>query len=214
VNVLAAAVWLLDRCRCKRSTRIDARDEPAATAERWEPGAQSHLEWTWDEQPQPIPSLPADHVPEWARETVPPMPTRLELALTAGDPFIRAEFKRIVQAQVNARGEWRARTATHPSSPPDAGLPARTGQPGPPTIPRKEKQMGAKSSSFTLRDNQPEELRRAGIWAAATVLDHPELDPHTALAEILRAIGLLHDPDGRDRRALSKITTRRGDEQC
>ena len=73
--------------------------------------------------------------------------------------------------------------------------------------------MGAKSSSFTLRDNQPEELRRAGIWAAATVLDHPELDPRAVLAELLRAIGLKHDPEGRDRRALSKITTRRGEEQ-
>ena len=96
MNVLTAAVWLLDRYRWKRSTRPHG------------PLAQSRLQWSWDEQPQPVPSLPADHVPGWARETVPPMPTRLELALTAGDPFIRAEFKRIVQAQVNARGEWRA----------------------------------------------------------------------------------------------------------
>ena len=71
--------------------------------------------------------------------------------------------------------------------------------------------MGAKSAAFTLRDNSPEELHRAGIWAAATVLGHPELDPRTSLAEVLRAMGLLRDPEARDRKALSKVTTRRGD---
>ena len=74
--------------------------------------------------------------------------------------------------------------------------------------------MGAKSATFTLRDNTADELHRAGLWAAAAVLNHPELDPHHDLAELLRAMGLLHDPDARDRRALSKVTTLRGDEPC
>ncbi len=73
--------------------------------------------------------------------------------------------------------------------------------------------MGAKRATFTLRENSPEELHRAGVWAAAAVLAHPELDLRTDLAEVLRAMGLLHDPEGRNRRAMSKITTRRGDEQ-
>ena len=71
----------------------------------------------------------------------------------------------------------------------------------------------AKSAAFLLCDNSPEELHRAGVWAADMILAHPELDSHAELAELLRALGLKHDPDARDRRALSKITTLRGDEQ-
>ena len=108
MNLIGAAAWLLDLYRWKRSTRTDARDEQAATAGRWEPVAQSHLEWSWDEQPQPIPPLPASHRTSWAHDIVPPKPTRLEMAKTASPADIKAEFRHIVQAQTNRRGEWRA----------------------------------------------------------------------------------------------------------
>lgn len=108
MSFIAALAWLLDRYRCQRSTRTDARDEPAATPGHWEPVAQCHLEWTWDEQPQPIPPLPASHRPSWAHDVVPPEPTQLEIAKTASPAYIKAEFRHIVQAQTNRRGEWRA----------------------------------------------------------------------------------------------------------
>jgi alkylhydroperoxidase family enzyme len=98
-----------------------------------------------------------------------------------------------------------------PSFTPDAGLAALTGQTGTTNDPREETPMGAPSKSFTLRNNTAEEQRRAGLWAAAAVLAHPKNDPHEDLAELLREMGLINDPEALDRAPMSKLTHLRGE---
>lgn len=69
--------------------------------------------------------------------------------------------------------------------------------------------MSAPPRLRTLRPNTPHEQRRAGITCGCASLNRD--DPHHDLAELLRALGLKHDPDALDRTPLSKTRTRRGD---
>lgn len=50
--------------------------------------------------------------------------------------------------------------------------------------------------------NNPQELRRAGIWCASQALAHAD-NPAEALLGLLYAVGLKHDPDALARSATS-----------